>query len=114
MKRGPVLATVEIDQPKIVAYLLNASHPKGGPKARFFLACGFSREDPEQLANALFAHLSAATTSVIGRKHPGGFGLTQIARGPMAMPNGTSRDVCSIWLTRLDGETISFVTAYPD
>ncbi len=38
---------------KLTDYLLNLSHPVGGPKARWFLALGYSPNRPEQLANDL-------------------------------------------------------------
>ena len=37
---------LEIPDAKVVHYLLNVDHPKGGPKARFFLAFGFERPGP--------------------------------------------------------------------
>ena len=42
---------------KLKAYLLNLGHPKGGPKARFFLANGFT---DETLERALRAHATDA------------------------------------------------------
>lgn len=45
-RRGPLRIPIE----KIVAYLLNPNHPKGGSKARFFLSFGFTREEPGVMA----------------------------------------------------------------
>lgn len=107
------LATIEIDHAKLVDYLLNIDHPKDGSKARFFLGRGFLRSEPKQLADALFEHLSAKTSVVLGKAHPEGYGMSQVATGPMAMPNGTTREVLSVWLAHHGGENITFVTAYP-
>jgi hypothetical protein len=41
---------------KITNYLLNLSHPDGGPKAQFFINGGFSGDRPELLALALLDH----------------------------------------------------------
>ncbi|WP_245524468.1 DUF6883 domain-containing protein [Methylobacterium nonmethylotrophicum] len=44
---------LEVPGSKLVHYLLNVDHPKGGPKARFFLAFGFDPTQPETMAEAL-------------------------------------------------------------
>ena len=41
---------------KIAGYLLNLRHKQGGPKARFFLAFGFSLADPQTLGRAILDH----------------------------------------------------------
>ncbi|WP_409565804.1 DUF6883 domain-containing protein [Methylobacterium sp. J-077] len=38
---------------KIVGYLLDPAHPKGGSKAKFLLHFGFSAAQPDILAEAL-------------------------------------------------------------
>jgi Domain of unknown function (DUF6883) len=44
-----------VDATKITEYLLNASHPDNGGKARFFESLGFSAVAPMLLAGALRA-----------------------------------------------------------
>ncbi len=43
---------LRIPNDKIVFYLLNVDHPKGGPKARFFLSFGFDPTKPGIMADA--------------------------------------------------------------
>ena len=43
------------DVKTITHYLLVPDHPKGGPKAKFFMACGFSHDNVAFEA-ALLAH----------------------------------------------------------
>jgi hypothetical protein len=81
----------------LVAYLLNPKHPKGGSKARFFMALGFAPDAPE-----------AEEVS----RQPGylGQGLVLVLRGPL---RGPRREVFlqSVWY--LEGEVARLVTAYP-
>ncbi|MGX7703302.1 DUF6883 domain-containing protein [Methylobacterium sp. Gmos1] len=51
---------LEVPGSKLVHYLLNVDHPKGGPKARFFLAFGFDPARPEVMAEALILHATDA------------------------------------------------------
>ena len=59
-RRGPLRIPTE----KIVAYLLNLDHRKGGLKARFFLSFGFTREEPGVMAETLIGQffLGRSTT----------------------------------------------------
>lgn len=91
---------------KIVHYLLDAAHPDGGSKAAFFLARGFSLKNPKALADALFEHIIA------NRVVNGRYGAQIAVGGPMDIPDGTSRNVLSVWLHQETGDGI-FVTAYP-
>jgi hypothetical protein len=36
-----------VEAEKLVDYLLNPSHPVGGPKAKWFMSLGFSHDKPE-------------------------------------------------------------------
>jgi len=48
---------VFIAEDKLIAYLLNPAHEKGGSKARFFIStCGFSPNNPRALEDELRKH----------------------------------------------------------
>jgi hypothetical protein len=95
-----------IDPPKLAGYLLNPSHPKGGPKARFFLANGFSGDT---LAAALKAHAVGAEAFVTATP----FSVLYVVERPLAMPSGRVRRVRAVWEVRNDETTPRLVTVYP-
>lgn len=56
----PTLLGLRIQGEKIVGYLLNPMHPKGGSKAKFLLRFGFTAGQPNILADALVDHYVSA------------------------------------------------------
>lgn len=95
-----------IDPQKLSGYLLNLSHPKGGAKAKFFLANGFPISTLEP---ALRAHTAGAEAIVTDSA----FGILYAVERLIDMPSGRSRHVRSVWEIR-NGETVPrLVTAYP-
>ena len=71
---------------KLAHYLLNVDHPKGGPKARFFLAFGFDPARPEVMAEALILH--ATDARCVPRPAESGPYRRMIVEGPMETPDG--------------------------
>lgn len=45
-----------LDLKKITHYLLVPDHPEGGPKAKFFMACGYSHDNVTAFEAALPPH----------------------------------------------------------
>jgi hypothetical protein len=102
----PNLDHAIIEPKKLSEYLLNLDHPKGGAKAKFFLANGYAND---ALAAALVAH--AAGAEAIVRTTP--FSVLYVVERPLDMPSGRSRQVLAVWEIR-NGETVPrLVTAYP-
>lgn len=102
----PNIARAVIEPAKLTEYLLNLSHPKGGPKAKFFLANGFSSGTLEQALRAHAADAEAIVTTTA-------FGVLYAVERLIDMPSGRSRLVRSVWEIR-NGEAIPrLVTAYP-
>jgi hypothetical protein len=101
---------VLIPQAKIIHYLLNPAHPDGGSKARFFLGHGFSRDEPEAMAEALFRHVASQPVVTV---RPGRWGAQIAVSGPMTMPDRSVHSVLSAWLHQESGDG-AFVTAYPE
>ncbi len=104
------LFDLTINDRKIGGYLLNTEHREGGDKARFFLARGFSRACQDPFLASLFAH--GRPSHLVGEKVTE-FGTKFVYEGPMAMPDGSTWRIRSVW-HRPSGETRRFlVTAYP-
>lgn len=103
------LPKLAVSRAKLVDYLLDRSHPVGGPKATFFLSQGFARADPFVLALALVEH---ATSSSLRRSYSP-YGLKLVFDGPMETPSGTRPDVRPVWMQPYSGDTANLVTAYP-
>jgi hypothetical protein len=82
-----------VPREKITLYLLNAEHPTGGPKARFFKIIGFSEAIPEALEHALLVHASLDSVTVQKKA------WTTLRRieGPMFAPNGKTYNLVSVW-----------------
>lgn len=52
----PNAPLARVEESKLRHYLLNLAHPKGGPKAKFFLGRGFRPEEWAAFADALRQH----------------------------------------------------------
>ena len=101
---------VIIEESKLRDYLLSIDHPVGGPKARFFLDHGFSRENPKVLENALRQHLLLRSSE---QRLVGSFGTKWIIKGPIACPDRRGPLIQSVWIQDLGSESFRLVTAYP-
>lgn len=95
---------------KLVDYLLDLSHPRGGAKARFFLAFGFSRDRPMELADALADHVLRTEGRPQGSAENGPTKL--VYEGPIRAPNGREPWVRSVWQLEADG-VARLVTVVP-
>ncbi|MCU0229435.1 MAG: hypothetical protein MUF01_17540 [Bryobacterales bacterium] len=107
MTRLPGADKALVDPRKISAYLLEATHPQNGGKARFFLEHGF---DAETLAASLAGHpvrhpVASQQTSPHGRKF--------VVICALASPDGRDPCITSVWIIDADAEQPRLVTAYP-
>ena len=93
---------------KVAGYLLNLSHPKGGGKAKFFIAQGFSPLMPKVLEDALLAHTDHGFKTV-----KVAFGTKYIFKGPITTPSGKTPTVWSVWMRADNATETKLVTAYP-
>ncbi len=100
-----------VEDGKLAGYLLNVTHPAGGPKARFFLAHGFSSDRPDDLRAVLIAH---------GHAHPvervqlAPHGSRYIVVGPLTLPDGAIRTVRTVWQFDHGMDFPRLLTAHPD
>lgn len=99
------LDELEVDPRKVRDYLLALEHPEGGPKAKFFLGLGFTRERPWELSDALRqVAVSFEALGPITTLHGDKFIVDGVLRGA---------PVRTVWIVDPPGSTVRFVTAYP-
>jgi len=100
-----------IDDAKVRDRLLNLDHEDGAPKAKFFIAGGFSRDDPAPFVDALRRHF---LENELTTKKPDNFGGIRITiDAPMRVPDGRAPMVRTIWKID-DGQTMPrLISAYP-
>lgn len=96
-----------IEDAKLAGYLLDVTHPQGGPKARFFLAHGF----PETLRAALIVHSAAQPVAAV-QSSP--YGPRYAVVGPMTLPDGSVRQVRAVWQVDNGTDFPRLITAHPD
>jgi hypothetical protein len=108
--RLPKVDTAVVPDDKIAGYLLDADHPAGRHKARFFRSLGFSRSEPETLRAALLKH---ARNYPVGSCLATQFGLKFLVDGEMHGPGGRSAIMRSVWILDANTEHPRLVTAYP-
>lgn len=106
----PNAAHAYIPPAKITAYLLNADHPDGGGKARYFVQFGFRREEWQRMADALLRH--GASYAVVNSAETQ-YGPTYAVDGIILTPDGRNPRVRTVWMIRYGEDAPCFVTAYP-
>ncbi len=109
MKLPNIEKAVVADE-KILNYLLDITHPDGGPKAAFFFRFGFSREHWETLRDELLTHAATYTVSSQRRTSKG---MNYVIIGPIQTPDERNPIVCVIWCMLDDEDFPRLVSAYP-
>ena len=98
-----------ITEEKIRDYLLNASHPVGGPKAIWFAAIGYSTENWQDLANDLL-QVARISEDFTAKSSP--FGVKYEVSGVLGRPGFQPALVRSVWIVE-ENDWPRLVTAYP-
>jgi hypothetical protein len=99
-----------IDPGKISNYLLSGTHPVGRVKAQFFKSFGFREEAPEELTQALLAHV---------QEHPAAnievspYGTKYRVEGLLTSPDGRNLLEAAVWIILDEDIVPRFVTAFP-
>ncbi|WP_442919277.1 DUF6883 domain-containing protein [Methylobacterium sp. SyP6R] len=101
-----------IDTLKISGYLPKLSHPNGGPKARYFINCGFDPFEPNLLAAALLAH-PTLPSSVSQPPKVTIYDVRFLFGGPIESPTGLTGRVTSVWQVLPSDSVGRLITAYP-
>ena len=84
-----------VDRPRIRDYLLNATHPSGAAKARYFLAAGFDPSRWEVFRDALANHPLTASLDTVDPTSQ--YGEKRTYRCSVASPNGRNRCIVTVW-----------------
>ncbi len=93
---------------KLGRYLLNPTHPVGGPKAKWFQeALGFTQENAGGLAKQIAFDASKAVQTAVTQH---GTKFNQVI--PIAGTNGRVIDVTFAWIRNNDG-VVRLVTGIP-
>lgn len=100
-----------VEDSKIKNYLLDINHPVGGGKAKFFLAGGFSPDEPALFAEALKRHLHEHHTAAKTSKTSLG-ARRLVIEGAMTMPDGRAPEVRTIWDIDPGQKSPRLITAY--
>jgi hypothetical protein len=106
----PNAAAATVAPEKLTRYLLDFNHPDGGPKARFFIARGFSHDVPDEFAAALIAHAQTARLLAIRQST---FGAGYDMFGELECPNGETVTIRSGWFVEDGTDVPRLITAYP-
>ena len=100
----------QIDESKLVDYLLSPTHPRGYAKAEFFGRFGFRREVPEAFRLALEAHAQQCEVLAIRDTE---FGVIAEVAGPLRSPDGRDPLVVVVWAFRSGEDWPRLVTVIP-
>lgn len=103
------LPNADLDEAKVLGYILSDVHPVGRFKAAFFRGLGYSPARWEVLAGHL---LEAATSHNATLLATSSYGAKYSIRCTLSGRSGVSGDVETIWIVAVD-EIPRFVTAYP-
>ena len=102
--RGAII----VSKDKAINYLLNATHPDGGSKAKLFISCGFHPENWEDFVEKVRDHAQAA--EVIS-EYDTPFGLKIVLMGLLETPSKRSLSIVSVWNVQKNIPIL--VTLYP-
>lgn len=99
-----------VTEEKVCDYLLDLSHPVGGPKAVWFLSLGYSIQNWQLLADDLL-HLAKACENFVAKSSP--YGVKYATRGEIAVPPHRPGRVVAVWIVEQNSRP-RLVTAYPE
>lgn len=106
----PNVGCAQVEEKKIVEYLLNLAHAAGGAKARFFLTRGFSISAWQGMRESLTAQGRVNRVTK----------LTRMQRGTRyqmdchcTTPDGVNPCIRSVWEIGLESLCSRLLTAYP-
>lgn len=99
-----------VQDSKASEYLLNPDHRKGASKAKYLLAFGFDRDDPETLASALVKHALGNLPGQLVEPPKGA--ARRVFEGHVEAPDGRLMSLRTVWEISGTAE-MRFITAVP-
>jgi hypothetical protein len=110
MPKLPNFEQAIIPDAKLTVYLLNQSHPLGGPKAEFFRRFGFTIDNLSEFRDALLKH--ASDLDVHSRRSERHGEIYEIV-GPLESPDGRNPTVLIAWMIRYGENQPRLITVVP-
>tara|TARA_Y100000294_G_scaffold155712_1_gene156157 strand:- start:501 stop:833 length:333 start_codon:yes stop_codon:yes gene_type:complete len=101
---------VKVDKTKITEYLLNKSHPDGCSKASFFCQFGFTVENWEIFAQALYKH---AQDNDVVKMIESEYGSRYSIEGKLETPDMRDPEVRSTWIIEKHSTVPRLITVHP-
>ncbi len=98
-----------VTEDKLCDYLLNASHPVGGPKAAWFTSIGYTRENWVELRDDLLA-MAASCKNFVAKPSPNGVKYETV--GDLGTNDHRPGTVVAVWIVE-ENLPPRLVTAYP-
>lgn len=98
-----------VSKEKICDYLLNPSHPVGGPKADWFASLGYTRENWAELRDDLLA-IATSCDDFLAKRSP--FGVKYETVGELGAADHRPGTVVAVWIVE-ENFPPRLVTAYP-
>ncbi len=108
--RLPNSACAEVEERKIVDYLLNLAHVQGGPKAKFFLARGFAVAQWQTMHAALQAQ---GRDNVVTKVTHHAWGARYQVDCNCPTPDGSNPCIRSVWELANPAACPRLITAHP-
>jgi len=100
-----------VEQSKLVNYLLNPEHERGGSKAKLLIQCGYSSENWQQLeVDIRDSHLSVDVEAI--RETP--YGIRYVIIAPLRTPSNRQLPVKTIWQIDKGTDFPRLITLIPD
>ncbi len=110
MQKLPHGASAQVDEKKILYYLLNLSHPDGQSKARFFLARGFRLDAWDVFRAAL---ISQGQNNTVTKVVENAWGTRYQVDCHCPTPDGANPCIRSVWQLEAGEAAPRLLTAYP-
>ena len=98
-----------VTEDKLCDYLLNPSHPVGGPKAAWFASIGYTRENWAELRDGLLT-LATSCESFLDKSSP--YGVKYETAGDLGTDGHRPGSVVAVWIVE-EYLPPRLVTAYP-
>ncbi len=100
-----------IAREKIIDYLLNTKHIRGGTKARLLVQFGYRADKWQQLEFDIRRYLVNADVETVKQ---GSYGMRYEIRAPMQTPSGRRLMVKTIWQIDHGTDYPRLITLFPD
>lgn len=100
---------IDVEEKKLVDYLISLTHPVGRSKAKFFRGIGYDENSVDLLRNRLET-MARSEKTVQRIETP--YGAKHVIDGVLDTPTGKRVIIRTVWM-ECPNKVLRFVTAYP-